>query len=116
MTTWNEILNFYQKAAQLPREGQIWEDIRYHSQRMQLLIPEIQKHAELSELECSISVVELRLVNKINGRTALILVQRNDNVRVNFYDPGELILEQNHNTVHSSFDEIISDLKDRLLT
>lgn len=114
MTTWDEIGRFYETTSQLSREGEMWEKVRYHCERMKSFVPEIQKHSGLNELEHSVSVFELRLVNRASGRAALILVEEDDRVRVNFYEVGKLKDKETHHTVRGSFDHIIKVLKTNL--
>jgi hypothetical protein len=113
MSTWEQILTFYQDMYPIRREGEMWEQISSHCQRMPTLISEIQKHPDLGELKHEISVVELSLSNSTTRRGALIFVESHDTVRVTFYNFGE---SNNPDTdVHASFDDIIQVLKTNLL-
>ncbi len=116
MTTWDEILTFYEQGYQLSREGKMWNDIRYHCQRIQTLILEIRKHPVLSKLEHSVSVFELRLENKAKKRGALIFIEGNDNVRINFYNMSKVKKDETYDTVQIHLSDAIQILVSKLLS
>ena len=114
MAKWEDIIMFYEDHVDFPREGEIWDRMRYHCKQVLPLIADIRMHPELSELEHFVSVVELRLINKTNGHDALIFAEYNEIARIIFDDIGGKNLTD-FDEIRVPVDDVIRNLEAILL-
>lgn len=71
---WDRIIDFYQQTAQSPREGEMWDQMRYHCRKMLLLIEEIRQHPELEKLPTFINHLALRISNPASTNAVEITI------------------------------------------
>lgn len=114
MSIWDNIIKYYETMSIHPREGQIWEEMRYNCRETLRLIPDIRKHPKLQSLKPQLAVMQLRLINTNNGKTAQLLNNIDGSIEVSLFHISEGINFDEHTLVQAEFKNIIEILSTSL--
>ncbi|MAU10387.1 MAG: hypothetical protein CL607_11235 [Anaerolineaceae bacterium] len=113
---WEGLVEFYEEYSHFPREGEMWDEIRYHCKQMTILVPQMRTHPKLRTLEpiWGISVIALRLVNRKTDRLALVSINPDDTVIINLCDYTGWLDIDTWEELYVSLENTISTLESAL--
>jgi len=89
MFDWDNIIKYYEAMSKFPREGHVWDEVRYHCQETLRLIPEIRRHPILQTLEPFLDAKHLHLLNRQNKKIAVLFSLKDGTTKITLYHTGE---------------------------
>lgn len=112
---WDRILKFYEETTQSTREDEMWDKIRYHCAKIQILISEIRKNEGLELLHAHLSVLQLCIINPANECAVRILILHDNIVKITVLNINELADAKEYKVIQSDMLNSVKILQSILL-